>query len=257
MTASASLFISDLHLTPLQPALADCLCRFIANQARTADAVYILGDLFDVWLGDDDLASPFSGDIVSALRDLTDAGVALHIMHGNRDFFLGDDFAKACGAQILPDPTRIELHNLPALLTHGDNLCSDDLASLSFRDHVRRPAWRAEFLAKPLAERRDWAAQLRARSELAKGSKNQAIMDVNDTAVQAAFREHACTMMIHGHTHRPKHHRLEVDGHTCERWVLPDWQTTPGYLHCDATGCRLIELDCATAQGKPLQRTQT
>jgi UDP-2,3-diacylglucosamine hydrolase len=242
----AVLFISDLHLSPAQPAVQDCFLAFLEDQARTARALYILGDLFDAWLGDDDLASPWPATLAAELRRLGEFGVDLFVMHGNRDFLLGERFLAATGAHLLPDPTSIDLHGIPTLLSHGDALCTDDLAYQHFRTLVRDPDWRRAFLAKPLAERRVLAAQLREQSETAKAGKTMASMDVNLETVRDLLRRHGCHRLIHGHTHLPARHDLHLDGHAGERWVLPDWHARAGgYLRCAEDGCQLVSLACA------------
>ncbi len=233
-----TLFISDLHLSPERPGAAALFRRFLERQAIHADALYILGDLFEAWVGDDDLASPFHADIAAALKSLAQAGIPVHFLAGNRDFLVGSRLLEAAGLRLLDDPCRVDLYGTPTLLAHGDIWCTDDALYQAFRTQVREPAWRAEFLAKPLAERHALAAALRERSEQAKADKRPDIMDVNVDAVVDAFRQHAVKRIIHGHTHRPAHHELVVDGRCCERWVLPDWyDERGGYLICDSQGC--------------------
>lgn len=233
-----SLFISDLHLCASRPQISRLFFHFIETSARTAQALYILGDLFESWVGDDDLDSPLNRAVCDALRTLSDSGVAVYLMHGNRDFLIAQGFATACGARLLADPTLVDLYGAPTLLMHGDTLCSDDKPYLAFRAQVRDPAWQAGFLAQPLATRRVMAQQIRTQSEQAKHGKAAEIMDVNPDAVVQALRIHGYPRLIHGHTHRPAQHVIEADGHACERWVLQDWYETGGYLRCDRTGCR-------------------
>lgn len=238
-----SLFISDLHLTAERPAACARFLRFLDKTAQNAEALYILGDFFEAWVGDDALADPFHAQVAAALQQLVARGVQLFVMHGNRDFLLGEDFTQATGANLLQEPHVVTLYGQPTLLLHGDTLCTDDLDYQRFRRLVRDPAWQAGFLARPSAERVALARQLRAQSERVKGNKRPEIMDVNPEAVRAAFRRHGVQRMIHGHTHRPAHHRLRVDAQACERWVLPDWYDTGGYLICNAAGCKLIYLE--------------
>lgn len=238
-----SLFISDLHLTAERPSANERFFGFLAETARSAEALYILGDFFEAWVGDDALADPFHAQVTSALRELTSGGVRLFIMHGNRDFLLGESFIQATGASLLLEPHVVNLYDRPTLLLHGDVLCTDDLDYQQFRRLVRDPGWQASFLARPLAERVALARQLRERSEQVKGDKRPEIMDVNPEAVQNAFRRHGVAHMIHGHTHRPAHHRLTVDDRDCERWVLPDWYDSGGYLACSDAGCSLVHLE--------------
>ncbi len=237
----ATLFVSDLHLCPERPHGARLFDAFLAGPARSAAALYLLGDLFEYWLGDDDAGDPFNAAILAALRRLSDSGVALHFMAGNRDFLVGDAFARAAGLSLVDDPQRIELNGVPTLLMHGDTLCTDDAAYLAFRAEVRAPAWQRDFLALPLAERKARIAALRLDSETEKAMKTAAIMDVNEDAVRQALAAHGCRRLIHGHTHRPAHHLLETAHGTAERWVLPDWHESGGYLLCDAAGCRLLD----------------
>jgi len=243
LVATATLFLSDLHLTPERPGAAASFRRFLNQKAPRADALYLLGDLFEAWVGDDDLALPFHAGIAAALKQLAQSGVPLYFLPGNRDFLAGPDLARAAGLALLKDPTRIDLYGSPTLLAHGDAWCTDDAQYQAFRAQVRDPGWRSEFLAKPLAERHALAAALRCRSEQAKAGKRPEIMDVNPEAIAEAFRRHAVSRIIHGHTHRPAHHHLNVDGRPCERWVLPDWYgDSGGYLACDASGCRAEKL---------------
>lgn len=236
------LFIADLHLRQEDPATVAAFQSFLETTASRAGSLYILGDLFEAWIGDDGLAHPLASDVARRLKQLADAGVAVHLMHGNRDFLLGAAFATACGARLLDEGHVADLHGTPTLLMHGDSLCTDDTAYQQFRAQVRQPAWQQAFLARPMAERIAVARQLREQSEQAKGEKSMAIMDVNADAVAEQFRRHGVNRLIHGHTHRPARHELSVDGIPRERWVLPDWYGPGGYLACDAGGCRLMGL---------------
>jgi UDP-2,3-diacylglucosamine hydrolase len=237
------LFISDLHLCRSRPAATRLFLDFLAGPARQAQALYILGDLFEYWAGDDDLVDPFNAEICAALRRLADAGTSTFFMAGNRDFLVGDAFAKAAGLALLPDPCIADLGGTPTLLMHGDTLCADDEAYARFRAQVRSPEWQRSFLALPLSERKSQIEALRQESEAQKRIKPMQIMDVNPQVVMQALREHGCQRLIHGHTHRPAHHLIDLDGRRCERWVLPDWYETGGYLACDATGCRPVAFD--------------
>lgn len=201
---------------------------FLAGPAREAARLTILGDLFDYWAGDDDLADPFNKRVVVALRNLSDGNVRLEFMAGNRDFLIGDDFAAATGLTLLPDPCVRDIGGVKTLLTHGDVLCTDDADYQYFRAQVRNPAWRAAFLARPLAERKREIEALRARSEAEKQIKPLAIMDVNPAAVAAALADHGAQAMIHGHTHRQGRHEHHVAGKACQRWVLGDWHADRG-----------------------------
>ena len=237
-----SLFISDLHLCDSRPAISRLFFDFLHNTAIHADALYILGDLFEYWLGDDTLDAPLNQQVCVALRQLADSGVAVYFMHGNRDFLIAAQFADACHASLLPDPTLIDVYGTPTLLMHGDTLCTDDVSYLAFRAQVRDADWQNQFLAQPLAARISLAQQARAQSESAKQGKTTEIMDVNDDAVRAALRQHQYPRLIHGHTHRPALHNIGIDGHHCQRWVLPDWYENGGYLRCDAQDCQFTSL---------------
>jgi UDP-2,3-diacylglucosamine hydrolase len=236
IASMATLFISDLHLKPEAPALAATLLAFLDGEGRSASALYVLGDLFDAWPGDDDAGDPFNAPIVAAFRALTDAGVPLYFQHGNRDFLLGDAFARATGGTLLTEEVVVDLDGTPTLLMHGDQLCTDDLAYQEFRAQVRNPGWQRALLARPLAARKQLARQLRETSDTAKVGKSMDIMDVNGGAVAAAFRRHGVARMIHGHTHRPARHAHQVDGRACERIVLADWRDTGHVLAVGATG---------------------
>jgi len=218
------LFISDLHLCTSRPEITAAFESFLSGAARKANALYILGDLFEYWAGDDDLAG-YGKDVPTFL------------MHGNRDFLMGDAFARATGTTLVADPLLIDIKGCPSLLMHGDTLCTDDLDYQRFRDEVRSAEWSATFLATPLAERKQRIEAMRTRSEAMKQVKSAAIMDVNAAAVEAAFRRYDCTRLIHGHTHRPARHEHLVDGRRCERLVLADWYETGSHLACDAIGC--------------------
>lgn len=238
-----SFFISDLHLCPTRPAIADLFCHFLNEQTPQADALYILGDLFEYWAGDDDLDDPFNARIGNALRNCA-ATTPIYLLVGNRDLLIGADFARASHVTLLDEPTRIPSSGItaPTLLMHGDTLCSDDIAYQNFRTLVRTPAWRNEFLARPLAERKTQIEALRRRSEEEKQIKPTALMDANPDTVAATFRAHGYPRLIHGHTHRQAHHLHSVDGHACERWVLGDWHDSGNYLILDQHGCRFREL---------------
>jgi UDP-2,3-diacylglucosamine hydrolase len=231
---SRTLFISDLHLSSDQPRVSAQLFDFLAGEARGAQTLYILGDLFDAWLGDDVLDAsqedPLARQVAAALRALHEAGTEVRLMHGNRDFLLGKGFAQASGAALIEDPTIVTLGTQRVIVLHGDTLCTDDVAYQKFRVMARAKAFQDEFLAKPLAARRSLAQEYRAKSEQTKRATPEEIMDVTPSAVAEAFRRHAVSCMIHGHTHRPATHVHEVDGRRCERWVLPDWDRRGGFL---------------------------
>ena len=237
-----SLFVSDLHLCPTRPAINTLFECFLQGTAPQAEALYILGDFFEYWAGDDDLADPLHTAVAQQLSALAKSGTRIYLMHGNRDFLIADDFLQAAHATLLPDPTLIDLYGQPTLLMHGDTLCSDDVAYQHFRAQVRSPEWQDTFLATPLFARKAQIEALRKQSTQAKSTKPAEIMDTNADTVAAAFRAHGYPRLIHGHTHRPAHHTHAVDGKLCERWVLADWYETGGYLRCDAKTCEAITL---------------
>lgn len=234
-----SLFISDLHLSANQPRSTEVFLHFMQHTAPKAEALYVLGDLFESWAGDDDLDDPFHQQVARALHTLAAGGTQLFIMHGNRDFLMAEKLAAACHATLLPDPTLVGLYGTPTLLTHGDTLCTGDAAYQSYRSQVHEPAWQQQFLSQPLAQRKAVIEQLRARSEDEKQRKSSDLMDVSAAAVAELLREYGYPRLIHGHTHRTRHHLHTVDGHGCDRWVLGDWHETGNALRCDAAGCRL------------------
>jgi UDP-2,3-diacylglucosamine hydrolase len=238
--STETLFIADLHLDEQRPAITELFLRFLDGRARGAEALYILGDLFEAWVGDDD-DDPHYRTVTSALRRLSQA-TPVYLMHGNRDFLIGDTFEHASGCQLIPDPTRIELHGTPTLLMHGDTLCTDDHEYMAFRRTVREPAWQQAFLDKPLAERRHIGRSLREQSQASTAAKAEAIMDVNQHAVVRAMREHGVLQLIHGHTHRPAIHELDIDGEPARRIVLGDWYRHGSVLVCSESGCDLQEL---------------
>jgi len=208
------------------------------NTTPGAEALYVLGDLFEYWAGDDNLNDPFNHNIANAFSRLAAHGTAIYLMHGNRDFLMGEAFTQASHLTLLTDPSLVNLYGTPTLLTHGDTLCTDDADYQAFRVKVRDPEWQAEFLAQPLAQRKATIEELRRKSEAEKQLKPSAIMDVNPSAVNALLENYAYPpRIIHGHTHRPAHHILQLNDTPCERWVLPAWEENGGYLRCDAAGC--------------------
>ena len=237
-----TLFISDLHLDPARPQITELFGRFIATEARKADALYILGDLFEAWVGDDD-PSDVGEVVATTLRGLRDAGVPVYYMRGNRDFLLGDDYARRAGMTILPDPAVVMLHGKPALLMHGDLLCTDDVAYQQFRAQTRNPEWQRQFLSQPLPARLAFAEQARAASKLHQSGLQaqglmEAITDVAPTTVDATLARYGIDMLIHGHTHRPNVHQHGGG----RRIVLGDWYDQGSVLRVDADGARLSSL---------------
>jgi UDP-2,3-diacylglucosamine hydrolase len=237
-----SFFISDLHLSPDRPPATEVLLRFLADTAPSAERLYVLGDLFDYWIGDDTLALPFHRTVVAGFAQLHSRGTQICFMHGNRDFLIGERFARESGMELLQDPTAVDLYGTRTLLMHGDTLCTDDVEYQRFRQMVRDPQWQAGFLAKSLEERVAMARAVRGESEQAKQDKAETIMDVAQASVEDTLRKHGYPRLIHGHTHRPARHEHAIDGHTCERWVLADWYEHRSYLACDANGCRVEKL---------------
>lgn len=239
-----TLFISDLHLSPETPHITRLLLDFLAGPAAGADALYILGDLFEYWAGDDDLPDPCHQQVVGALRQVCASGTQLYLMHGNRDLLIGQDFSAACGATLLHDPLVIDLYGVRTLLSHGDILCTDDVEYQAFRRQVHDPEWQRVFLAQPLTLRKAQIAGMRERSQLEKSVKSEAIMDVNAGAVAALFRQHGIpNRLIHGHTHRQARHTLEVDGKNVERVVLGDWGAIGNCLVCTPNSCEFMVIE--------------
>jgi UDP-2,3-diacylglucosamine hydrolase len=237
-----TLFVSDLHLAAERPHICETFFAFVRDTASRADALYILGDLFEYWVGDDDLDDPLNGAVARALGGLAAGGVPVFFMHGNRDFLIGGAFAARAGAQLISDPTAVDLYGTRTLLMHGDTLCTEDLDYQKFRATARDPKFQADFLAQPIAARRARVGQLREINAQAKQAKTAEIMDVTPVTVEETLREFGYPRLIHGHTHRPARHVLVVDDHACERWVLNDWYGRGGYLRCDASGCTAVTL---------------
>lgn len=234
-----TLFISDLHLDDARPAIVEGFERFLREVAPGADALYILGDLFEYWVGDDGMELALAARATGALQDAA-ARLPVYFMHGNRDFLVAERFSRATGVKLVPDPAVVDLYGTRAVLLHGDTLCTGDVAYQKFRAQVRDPAWQAAALAKPLAERVALAESLRRMSEGAKGEKSMEIMDVAPEAVERVFAETGCDVMIHGHTHRPGRHVHRVQGRDRVRWVLNDWYASPGCLEATPQGIRAV-----------------
>jgi UDP-2,3-diacylglucosamine hydrolase len=239
----ATLFVSDLHLDPERPAITELFGRFLDDEARGADALYILGDLFEAWVGDDD-PSTAGAFVADRLRALAASGVPVNFIRGNRDFLLGDDYAKRAGINILPDPAVVMLHGEPTLVLHGDLLCTDDTAYQQVRAQTRDPRWQGDFLAQPLAARLAFAQQARAASqarhgELKASGLSETITDVAPDTVREWFKRYGIRRMIHGHTHRPAIHD-EGDGNS--RIVLGDWYDQGSVLRVDDSGFDLASL---------------
>jgi UDP-2,3-diacylglucosamine hydrolase len=239
--ASHSLFASDLHLDSEAPWAIDAFLAFLDGPARVSNALYLLGDLFEVWVGDDD-DNPDNVRACAGLARLAASGVAVYVLHGNRDFLLGAQFAARTGVKLLPDPVLMDLHGVPTLLSHGDVFCTEDPAYQQLRSIVRRPAWQRRFLSLPLAARRELATAARAGSKAHTQRTIPTIMDVNPEAVMCAFRATGARRLIHGHTHRPAIHPVVLDGIHAERVVLAPWYEAASCVAVDADGVREVAL---------------
>jgi len=230
-------FVADLHMQPERPDISRAFLHFLQTKVRTASALYLLGDIFEAWIGDD---APMPGldEIFHELKSLSDQGCKLYFQHGNRDFLVGNEFCKLIGATLLPEQIKVSLPCGEALLLHGDQLCTDDIEYQQFRSQIRDPRWISGFLAKPVSERLETARQLREASK-ARGAEKQAyITDVNATAVETVMNQASVKLLIHGHTHRPAIHSLPD---TNTRIVLGDWDTSGWYLEVDTKGYQLID----------------
>ncbi len=240
-----TLFISDLHLEPRRPEVALAFANYLQTRAMKADALYILGDLFEAWIGDD-FENEFTQQVKQAIKAVSDSGVPTCFMHGNRDFLIGELFCAQTGCQLLDDPTLIELGGRKALLMHGDTLCTRDVEYQKLRQMVRDPAWQAAALSKPIPERLAMAQSLRDVSRQETGDKAEDIMDVTPAEVVRVMAEHNVDLLIHGHTHRPAVHRLEVAGNAATRIVLGDWYQKGWQLAFEDDGSyQLTDFDLA------------
>lgn len=235
----STLFISDLHLHETRPQITRAFFHFLQTQALGAEQLYILGDFFDAWIGDDD-DNALNAEIATELKKLSSAGTQIFLMHGNRDFLLGEKFAAQAGAQLIAEGTVIDLYGCPTLLLHGDNLCTDDKDYIAFRQQVRSPQWQQQILAQPLAARRALAAQLREKSQAMNSLKAEDIMDVSQADVIRVMQNAEVTRLIHGHTHRPARHTLEVNLKSAERIVLGDWHDLGWVIVADRDKTELI-----------------
>ena len=238
-----TLFVSDLHLDLARPEILQAFERFIADEAVHADALYILGDLFEAWIGDD-AKDPVGSRFIAAMQPLREAGKPAFFMHGNRDFLLGERFAREAGMTLLPDPSVIDLYGTPTLLMHGDSLCTDDAPYQTFRRQSRSPGWQRQFLAQSVQQREAFAQKARTESQrYTTDQANAVIMDVNEGAVFDALRAAGVQRLIHGHTHRPARHTLSLDGQACERIVLNDWYESGGVLRASPGQLELASLE--------------
>lgn len=237
----SSVFISDIHLSPQQPALAQLLLKFLQSpEIKDAQALYILGDLFDAWLGDD-ATPPELSPITQTFKSLAESGKQIFYLRGNRDFLVGEDLATRCGFTLLDDPCVIEILGQPTLLMHGDLLCTDDHEYQSFRKQVRNPQWQKQFLSLLVPERIALAKKARETSKTETAQKADDIMDANQQTVEQYMREYGVTRLIHGHTHRPAIHHFQLNGKDAERIVLGDWHDLPSYLSINDHDCLLSD----------------
>jgi len=235
----ATLFIADLHLSTEEPAITAGFLRLLAGEARTADALYILGDLFEAWIGDDD-PNPLHGQIASAIKALVNSGVPCYFIHGNRDFLVGKRFARQSGMILLPEEQVLTLYGKRILIMHGDTLCTDDIGYLRFRAKVHQPWLQKLFLALPLFIRQRIAAKMRAGSKASNQTKSEAIMDVNPQAVIDVMTRHHVHHLIHGHTHRPAIHELDIEHHPARRYVLGAWHHEGSMIKVSNTDIELL-----------------
>ena len=236
-----TLFVSDLHIDASVPEITEQFLTLLKEEGRDADALYILGDLFESWVGDD-APDPSQVAAMAGLRALTAAGVPCFVMHGNRDFLLGSQFCGLTGARLLPDPLIVTLYGEPVLVMHGDALCTDDRAYQRLRATVRDPGWQGQFLALSVAARRALAGAARAGSQAHTAALEYTVADVNQDSVAAALRAADVTTLLHGHTHRPAIHALSVDDRPCTRIVLGDWHARGSVLRWDHGGPELVSL---------------
>jgi UDP-2,3-diacylglucosamine hydrolase len=245
----ATLFISDLHIDANRPAITAQFLEFLSGEAASADALYILGDLFESWVGDD-AADPAQRATIEGLRTLTGGGVPCFVMHGNRDFLLSERFSALSGTQLLPDPVILTLYGQPVLVMHGDALCTDDRSYQSLRATVRDPDWQKQFLALRVDQRLALANAARDGSRAHTASVTYAITDVNDDSVASVMRNSGVSILLHGHTHRPAIHRVTVDGLPCTRIVLGDWYEQGSVLRWDENGYSLTSLPRSGARNE-------
>lgn len=236
-----TLFIADLHLDARRPALVERCLAFLQERATNAEALFILGDFFEAWIGDDE-DHPVVLQIKQSLKQLSEQGTQVAFMHGNRDFLVGEQFAADTGCQLLPEAHVIDLYGEPTLLMHGDTLCTADMGYQILRTQLRHPDWQQMFLAKSLAERREMAQALRLQSQEAMKEKAENIMDVAQEAVEARMREYGVRQLIHGHTHRPAVHEFILDEDNARRVVLADWYETGSALSATPQGFSTLPL---------------
>jgi UDP-2,3-diacylglucosamine hydrolase len=239
----STLFISDLHLHPSRPAIIECFLTFLQQQQGQAETLYILGDLFETWIGDDH-PEPAYQPVKSALKVFSSAGTPVYLMHGNRDFLLSGQFTGETGCHLLPDPARIDLYGTATVLMHGDSLCIDDRDYQRLRNRVRDPVWQQDILGRPVEQRLQMARQARVLSAQSKQGKDETIMDASQDAIRRAVEANHADLLIHGHTHRPGIHTFKNNGRKITRIVLGDWYETGSVLAVNHRCWRLKTLDC-------------
>lgn len=238
----ATLFISDLHLSGERPQITEQFLQFLQTDARQAQALYILGDLFEYWIGDEAMAHPDHAPVIDGLKSFTTTGIPVYIMVGNRDFLIGDNFAHETGCRMIPDPVVIDLYGRRVMLMHGDLLCTDDHDYQELRLMLRNPRWIQDFLSRPVEERNAMAQDIREKSKDAIAGKQAEIMDVNQAAVEEYMSSYNVDMLIHGHTHRQKTHSFSLNGKAMTRHVLGDWYASGSFLSCSTQGCMSVPL---------------
>lgn len=237
-----TLLISDLHLEDRRPDITRAFFHLLDQFQGDVERLYILGDFFEIWLGDDAL-TPTANEVAIRLKQFSDAGCLVYLMHGNRDFLLGEDYAAHCGAELIHEPYLIEICGKQCLLMHGDSLCTDDKLYMDFRKMVRNREWQRDFLAKSLQERIAFGKQARNQSQEDAKEKTYEILDVNQDEVLRAIVEHNVPLFIHGHTHRPDRHQIELADSSCERIVLGDWHAKGWYILADNENLELTSFE--------------
>ena len=237
-----TLFLSDIHVSDQHPEISDHLKEFLLKEESKTNAIYVLGDLFEYWLGDDD-PNPSFAEIKNLLKTLSDKNISLFFMHGNRDFLIGESFAKETGCQILHDPCVIDLFGKKVLISHGDIFCTDDKEYQLFRNQTRDPAWKESILSKSLSFREEFAKQARLESSIHTSLKKNEIMDVNKDEILKIYEKYNVDIIIHGHTHRPAIHDVSFNGRNYQRIVLGDWYEQGSILRCSEKGFDLIQLE--------------
>lgn len=228
----SSLFISDLHLEEERPDITRAFLNFLDETAKGVEALYILGDFFEAWIGDDEHTA-LQNEVADALATLAQTGTRIFLMHGNRDFMIGEDYCQRCGATLLEDPTVIDLYGEPTLLMHGDSLCTRDQAYQKFRANMRNPEWQQAFMKRPLHERQQVGRQIRQMSMAKNQGKQESIMDVTPEEVILEMERHGVKRLIHGHTHRPAVHAVDIAGEPAKRYVLGDWDKSLWYIRAE------------------------